>query len=272
MRRVLVAVVTLAAALLGVPSLAGAATPVSHSAPPVTYSALGDSYATGVGAPPYDLGANCLRSSRGYPALWRSTHAVASFDLLACSGAKTTDLLATQIPALSPNADLVTVTIGGNDVGFAPVVTNCTIAPTDEECAAVVHGAEVFAVFGLSQELNTTYDAIRAKAPKAKVVVLGYPRLFDTSTATCSQPFVPDEARRSVLNQGADVLDEVIRTVADYHGFAFVDVRGAFAGHGVCSADPWINPPTVPPATENYHPTAVGYRSGYLPALDAVTG
>ena len=54
-------------------------------------------------------------------------------------------------------------------------------------------------------------------------------------------------------------------------GFAFVDVRDEFAGHGVCSPDPWINGPRVPTFIGPYHPTQQGYRDGYLAALDATS-
>jgi hypothetical protein len=102
------------------------------------------------------------------------------------------------------------------------------------------------------------------------VVVLGYPRLFDLAP-TCADPQVPNVARRTKLNEGADVLDGVIQSVSQRFGFYFGDVRGEFGGHGVCSADPWINGPSVPTVVGPYHPNQTGYRNGYLVALDVVT-
>ncbi len=68
------------------------------------------------------------------------------------------------------------------------------------------------------------------------------------------------------------MLNTVIqKTVSQQPGFSFVDVRGRFASHGVCSADPWINGPSVPPFVGPYHPNQTGYRDGYLDALDAET-
>lgn len=265
MRRVLVAVLVLAAALLAPATVADAATGVR-------YAALGDSYSAGVGAPPPDLDAACLRSSRGYPPLWRRSHPVSEFDFLACSGATTSDVRATQVPALPADADLVTITIGGNDAGFARVLEACTFAATDDQCRTVVDAAETFIAVVISRRLARTYDAIHDAVPHARLVVLGYPRLFEL-TDTCANPLVPDKARRSALNQGADVLDETIRRVAARHNAAFADVRDRFAGHGVCSTDtPWINAPLLFASVGSYHPNATGYRSGYLPALNAVTG
>jgi hypothetical protein len=94
--------------------------------------------------------------------------------------------------------------------------------------------------------------------------VLGYPRLFD-ETPNCAG--VPNQARRALLNHGADTLNASIRKTAARLGAEFVDVRPAFEGHGVCSADPWINGPAAAGA---YHPTARGYADGYVRPLLAV--
>ncbi|MGH3867344.1 MAG: SGNH/GDSL hydrolase family protein [Pseudonocardiaceae bacterium] len=237
----------------------------------VDYAALGDSYSSGVGAPPYDLDPACQRSSRGYPPLWAATHNPASFEFAACSGAKTADVLATQISVLQPSTDLVTITIGGNDAGFAPVLATCTVAKSDRTCAAAVDIAEGFERSVLPDRLDRTYAAIRRAAPHARVIVLGYPRLFDLAPS-CTDPLAPNLTRRTKINHGGDVLNNVIQqAVSRQSGFSFVDVRGQFTGHGVCSADPWINGPSVPTLVGPYHPNQTGYRDGYLPALDAAT-
>lgn len=104
------------------------------------------------------------------------------------------------------------------------------------------------------------------------MIVLGYPRLFEL-TPSCADPLAPNLTRRSKLNEGADVLNTVIQqTVGQHPGFGFADVRIRFAGHGVCSADPWINGPSVPAFVGPYHPNEAGYRDGYLDALNQATG
>ncbi len=237
----------------------------------VDYAALGDSYSSGVGAPPYDLDPVCQRSSRGYPPLWAAAHHPASFEFAACSGAKTADVLATQISVLQPSTGLVTITIGGNDAGFAPVLQTCTVATSDRSCATAVDIAEAFEQSVLPERLDRTYAAIRRAAPQARVIVLGYPRLFDLSPS-CTDPYAPNLTRRRKINHGADVLNDVIyRAVSRQSGFSFSDVRDRFTGHGVCSADPWINGPSVPPLVGPYHPNQMGYQDGYLPALNAAT-
>jgi lysophospholipase L1-like esterase len=240
-----------------VPSTAGAA-PATGAG---DYVALGDSYSSGVGTGVYDPASGaCARSPLSYPPRWDA----------ACSGAKTADVLANQISALQTATDLVTITIGGNDAGFGPVLQTCTAAQSDSTCVAAVDTAEAFDRSVLRDRLARTYTAIRQAAPHAQVVVLGYPRLFDLAPS-CADPRVPNVARRTKLNEGADVLDGVIQSVSQQFGFYFGDVRDQFAGHGVCSADPWINGPSAPTVVGPYHPTQAGYRSGYLAVLDGVT-
>lgn len=241
----------------------------STTLPPAAhYVALGDSYSSGVGAPPYDLDTTCQRSSQSYPPLWAEEHHPATFVFVACSGAKTTDVLISQSKAIRSDTDLVTITIGGNDAGFAPVLQTCTVAPSDATCIAAVNVAEIFVLFVLPNLLAQTYAAIRHAAPHAQVIVLGYPRLFEL-TSSCDDPLAPDLVRRTKLNEGADTLDGVISSVSRWFGFDFEDVRGRFAGHGVCSgSNSWINGPSVPATVGPYHPNATGYHEGYLPAVD----
>jgi lysophospholipase L1-like esterase len=266
MRRILV-LVTFAALLVGGLAPTAAA---DIGAPEVDLVALGDSYAAGVGAPPYSPTDPCLRSQASYPELWAAERHPRSFAFVACSGATTTDVLANQVSAVNRRTDLVTITVGGNDVGFTPVLAGCTVADTDVECAKLVAGAEVVARYVLPFRLAKVYLAVRARAPRARVVVLGYPRLFDVTQDCASLP-VPNASRRASLNRGADVLDDSIRRTAEALGLHFADVRAAFAGHGVCGQDPWIVVPASPPSPDVYHPTATGYSQGYLPALEAAT-
>ena len=235
------------------------------------YVALGDSYSSGVGTGVYDAASGaCQRSPLSYPPLWVAEHHPASFAFVACSGARTADVRANQISALQPTTDVVTITIGGNDAGFGPVLQTCTAAQSDRTCLAAVDAAEAFERTVLRDRLARTYAAIRAAAPHAHVIVLGYPRLFEL-TPSCADPLAPNLTRRQKLNEGADVLNSVIHSVSQQYGLSFTDVRDRFAGHGVCSTNPWINGPSMPATVGPYHPNQTGYRDGYLDALDATT-
>src|SRR6266540_3931438 len=218
------------AALLGAVAAVVAISP-AWAAAPITYAALGDSYSSA-----------------------------------ACSGATTADVLNNQLGVLSAATTLVTITIGGNDAGFVSVVTTCLLG-TDGACAFAVNNAKSFATGTLPARLDRTYAAIRSRAPHATVIVLGYPHLFE-QTASCGL-FGLNLTKRRTLNSAADTLAGVLAARAAAARDTFVDVRGSFAGHGICGSQPWINSTTWP-VTDSYHPTSNGYRFGYLPALVGV--
>jgi len=258
--RALAALVALLAAALGAvltPSTAQAAAAVN-------YVALGDSYSSGVGAGPYDL-STCLRSQKSYAPLWAAANAVTSFRFAACGGAVTSDVISNQVGSLSASTTLVTITIGGNDAGFANVITSCRFGSA-ATCTSAVNESKAFATATLPGRLDATYAAIRNRAPNARLIVLGYPRLFETGSCGL---LAMSTYKRTILNEAADVLATVISGRARAAGATFADTRPYFAGHGVCAGDPWIN--DISGVIEAYHPDADGYRLGYLPALNAVT-
>ncbi|MET7834990.1 SGNH/GDSL hydrolase family protein [Micromonospora sediminicola] len=259
-RRVRTALAAVLAAVLGAVLLPGAA-----RAATVNYVALGDSYSSGVGAGPYDL-STCLRSQKSYAPLWAAAHAVTSFRFPACGGAVTADVRNNQVGQLSASTTLVTITIGGNDAGFADVMTSCRFGSTSS-CESAVAGAKAFATATLPGRLDATYTAIRERAPNARLVVLGYPRLFETGYCGL---LAMSSYKRTILNQAADVLNGVTADRAGAAGATFVDARPYFTGHGVCAAEPWIR--DVSGVIEAYHPNASGYRYGYLAALTAAIG
>ena len=82
---------------------------------------------SGTGTGSYDLDSACQRSSKAYGPLWASAHGAASFKFVACSGAKTSDVKANQISALSSSTTLASISIGGNDAGFASVMQTCVL-------------------------------------------------------------------------------------------------------------------------------------------------
>ncbi|AUS77764.1 lipase [Actinoalloteichus sp. AHMU CJ021] len=250
---------TLAGAALAVATAVSVA-PAAVAQQDLAYVALGDSYVSGTGIGQYDPDSgNCQRSPLAYPELWASENA-ASLTFAACSGATTDDLLANQIGALDPSTDLVSVSIGGNDAGFASVITTCTIG-TSQGCADAVAGAQAFIADELPARLDATYAAISSSAPNAEVVVIGYPHLFSAGTCLVSNE------RRTLLNETADLLADVTNTHAGAAGFTFADARPAFQGRGYCASGAWINGPMLP-LTESYHPNANGHANGYLPVLN----
>jgi lysophospholipase L1-like esterase len=251
-------------AVLALVALLAVAIPASAAGD--NYVALGDSYSSGTGAGDYGDSGSCKRSANSYAQLWADAHSVSSFTFAACSGAVTSDVLNGQVNSLSGDTTFVTITIGGNDAGFTDVMIDCTLG-SDDSCIDRVNEASDFAQTTLSGRLDQTYAAIRSAAPSAQVVVLGYPHFYQVP-GTCSVGL--SDVKRQAIDGGADTLDSVISDRASAAGFSFVDVRGSFSGHEICSDDVWLHSVTVP-VDESYHPTAAGQSGGYYAPLNSAT-
>jgi lysophospholipase L1-like esterase len=248
--------------------LLGAAPPAQAAAP--SYVALGDSYSSGTGARTYlDDGTTCQRSVYAYPALLASAKGYA-LTFRACSGATTSDVVSRQVSALDAGTDLVSITAGGNDIGFTDLIIACggTFSPT---CSSAVATANNRITSELPGKLDAVYAAIRAGAPNARAVaVLGYGRFFG-SNLSCAAAKGITSTEAGLLNGIADNLDAVIGARAAAAGFSYVSAIGPFTGHDVCAADPWLNGRgySLP---DIFHPTRSGYRNGYAPMVRSVFG
>ncbi len=265
-----VAVAAAAAALPALVTTAQAAVLPAAAPPAVRYVALGDSYSAGVGAGDYySSSGSCDRSAYAYPALWAAAHHPASYVSEACSQATTGSVISGQLPALSPATTLVSLTIGGNDVGFVPVMATCVILPTSF-CVNAVRTAESEIRADLPAELNQLLAAISAAAPNARVVVLGYPVPYDLSaSSSCIGLSATD---RSDLNQAANQLDGQLQAAATRYGDAFADVRSAFDGHQICDSGSWLNSVNWLDLGASYHPTAAGEARAYGKVFSAAAG
>lgn len=255
----------LAASALALPfALAPAA-----SASSVNYVALGDSYSSGVGAGSYTSSSgSCDRSTNAYSQLWANANAPASYVSVACSGATTSTVISGQLSALSTSTTLVSITVGGNDIGFSSVMETCVLDGSD--CVSAVDNAESEAENQLPGELNSVLAGIKADAPNARVVVLDYPELYDLSKS--SSCIGLSTSNRTVLNQGAQILDSEIQAAAGRYGDVFADVANQFAGHEICDSSSWLHSVNVLDISESYHPTAAGQADGYYPVFSAAAG
>lgn len=243
------------------------ASPVYAGAEDVDMVGLGDSYAAGVGSRSYDPDSGaCQRSSYGYAAQ-DAARIGANLTFVACSGATTANVMADQIDSVEAGTDVVTLTVGGNDIGFVPVLTECAQPFWSSNCNGAIDTAEAKIRDELPGALDTVYSEISSRAPDATVVVTGYPHLFMGEDCNAATFFSPAEEER--LNATADLLNATIRAEAEEHGFTFVDPTDAFIGHAVCDDDAWINGFSNP-VSDSYHPNAAGHTAyadlveGYL--------
>ena len=137
LRRLTAALLTLAAAL----GLTLASSPPAHAAGE-SYVALGDSYSSGVGTRSYiDDGTSCQRSTLAYPSLLAAQRGYA-LDFRACSGATVADVTNSQLGALNSGTSFVTISVGGNDAGFADVLTECALPGWASDCDGAIDGAQ----------------------------------------------------------------------------------------------------------------------------------
>lgn len=261
--RLLSGLVTMVIALAGFVTVG--ALPAAANSGDVQYVALGDSYAAGVGAPPYadDI---CLQSNNGYPELLNSEKSIHLRANATCSGATTSEVADTQLSALKPGTRLVTVTVGGNDLGFAGLAAKC-LTGTEADCRDAIQIA-VGRLGMLGGDLTDLYAEVADEAPKAQIVVTGYPLLFEPPADGD-----PNEEIINAFNEATALLNATIKQAVgaaqavaaardDGVEIVYVDVTAAFEGHGIGSLDPFINGPTpgVPGAVP-FHPNADGYAA-----------
>lgn len=236
----------------------------AFAAPPA-YTALGDSYSSGVGTRSYySDGTSCQRSSYAYPVL-DAARLGATLTFAACSGAKVADVLNKQAGSLNAGTTYVTVSAGGNDIGWVDVIARCAL-PWPYTCWDQINAANAAIRNTLPGRLDTLYTAIHTRAPNARVVVVGYPRLFNESNCQSLARISPGE--QAAMNDSADLLATTIGARAAAHGFRFADPRGPFTGHAVCDSVEWINGLSNP-VSESYHPNRTGHSNGYAPLVAA---
>ena len=277
---------------------AGNALAPGQTEPVVEYVALGDSYASGEGVDPYTSDTKkrfgCHRSTRAYSELVRATGVTLRRRSFACSGAVTANVgllgsdgsITGKIQRTSEGAiqldrlteadwrqvGLVTITIGGNDARFEPVLAECTVVACERGRRAERIERRVTNL--LPSFLARTYAAIARRAPQATVVVVGYPRLFPgpgQAQPLCFANKLP-RVRQLFLNRVSSQLRDVIARRTRRAGFFFLDVAPTFAGHEPCGPkDDWIfglsrglDRGVV--SVKSYHPNRDG-QEGYARAL-----
>ena len=255
----------LAAGLAALAMAAGLAAAPAQAGDKTKYIALGDSYAAGQGAGPYQDD-TCYRSENTYSELAADVKDIRLVRNAACSGKTTQEVVSTQLRQLNRSTELVTITAGGNNLGFGTIVTSCGSA----EPALVAACGEASATAAgkissgqLAGEVAAMIRSVQAAAPNAKIVVTGYPRLFDPVEAT--HPMASFIAQATLLADGLNwsLANAAEATDTKKHRVQFVDVRDAFAGHGIYSEVPWINGAIPASPADSFHPNAEGYEAYY---------
>lgn len=265
-RIALIALVILASLAMVVAVIQGRRTP---SGVP-EYVALGSSFAAGAGLGPLEPGSPtlCARSVNGYPQQLARLRGLKIVDM-SCGGAMTRHLLhggqvfqGPQIRTIGPGTRLVTITVGGNDVGYVGdlslLAARKARTPFGWLVRTLWEGPEALGERDFARvesELAATLSAVRERAPGATIVVVAYPALVPAAD-TCAGIGLT-EAEAAFMRRVGDRLAATSRSVARNQGVVLVDMHLLGASHDACSETPWTSGwPSANGAP--FHPTRRG--------------
>ncbi|MFF1637641.1 SGNH/GDSL hydrolase family protein [Streptomyces sp. NPDC058246] len=240
------------------------------------YVALGDSYTSGP-LIPRQVDANCARSDHNYPSIVAADRDTATFTDVSCGGATTDEMWKAQgtngpqLDAVQRDTDLVTLQIGGNDIGFSSIISTCAGLSSKDlpgnPCQQYYGSTGVdqltLRIIETAPKVSRVLRAVHARAPHARVVVVGYPDLLPDDGSGCypSVPFATKDF--PYLRDTGKRLNLMLRTVALLNRAEYVDTYGPTVGHDMCKApaDRWIEPlrPASPAAPA--HPNAKGQEA-----------
>jgi len=262
------------------------------------YVALGDSYTAGPFIPqqlPGPLG--CFRSSADYPAFLAAYLQVKTFTDVSCSAARSEHMFTPQtgslpgapvqntnkpqLDALKKDTNLVTLGIGGNDFGlFGEMIDQCADLAKDDPDGAPCK--EHFTVNGVDTKIRdakriqanieNVLRNIKARSPKARVVVVGYLRILP-ETGTCTDvPFAKGDYAWGMKVHRQ--LNASLKAAAVKYRATYVDMFPVSRGHDVCAGDAaWVNGATVKPhEAMNYHPYRIGMQNIAAQTFRTLTG
>ncbi|MBW5481470.1 SGNH/GDSL hydrolase family protein [Streptomyces bambusae] len=257
------------------------------------YVALGDSYAAGAGIPGQSAGL-CFRSDRNYASLVAARLAPAVTRDVTCGAAKLKHLTephrypvigqvnAPQLDALTSRTRLVTITLGGNDLGtsdlgLGDIVVRCValaaVHPVGSPCRSSYGNTLHERADEAGPRIAAALQEIRRRSPEAKIVITGYPSILPENAWDClfRQPVTVSDA--AYLRDVVKYLNGVIAERAEANGATYVDTHTPTLGHDICQSPSqrWIegilpHQPTMP-----VHPNARGEQAmadAVLAALD----
>jgi lysophospholipase L1-like esterase len=271
--------------LLALLALAFAVTATAARA--ANYVALGDSYAAGPLIPNPLLPLGCLKSSNNY------AHQAApgiglSLRDATCSGAKTNHMTEPQnvepdgpnppqFNSLNAETTVVTLTIGGNDIGFSEVAESCiTINPFSHPCLDKYNAGGVdqlkARIEATAPKVAAVLQGIHTRSPAAKIYVLNYPAIFPETGFGCWPQMPIGFQDVPYLRATEQRLNNMLATQSAANGATLVNWYGASIGHDACkgSSTRWVEPLVPGNAAAPIHPNKTGMTGGANALLAAV--
>ncbi|MFY9488736.1 MAG: SGNH/GDSL hydrolase family protein [Solirubrobacterales bacterium] len=278
----------------GNPVAGAAAPPLRPIDPPVNYVSIGDSYTAGQGVAVQLSPATprCRRSSNSYPRLVESKlemrvgvegDDVVSLTDASCSAATTTHLTTSQwtgsgynppqlnfiqSPTGPVNTDYVSIGLGANDARLLGILNNCRDATTSrlETCEQAMQRnnrnpfAEIAAV---TSKIDQTIALVRQRAPRAVILVVGYPALVPSAGSAACQPVMGLTPTDMVyFDRVHRALNSTLAAAAAARMVRYVDTYTPSIGHDACQSVSarWMEPPIAGAALPGDHPNAKGHR------------
>jgi lysophospholipase L1-like esterase len=247
--------------------------------PPTSYVALGDSYTAGPVIPTQRTDyPGCLRSDHNYPALIRPSIAQPVFRDASCSGAQTKDMTGSQ--DVDPNPDnppqfdrldtrtrVVTLGIGGNDIGFTEIAKSCASpTPTGTPCQDkwVKDGDNLISarITATAPKVAAVLQSIHSRSPQARVYVVGYPAILPERGPGCwpTMPITPGDV--PFLRAVQKELNSMLEAQAATNDAVYVDTYTPSIGHDACQLVTvrWIEPVVPVNPAAPIHPNLAGMQ------------
>jgi hypothetical protein len=255
-------------------ALIALALPAAASAAP-NYVALGDSYVAGPFIPVWIPPWGCLKSDHNYAHLSAPDLGLALHDP-SCSGAETEDMTQTQGVSPQPNppqfdaidadTQVVTLGIGGNDIGFSSLAQDCfssqpsTGSPCKDRYTAGGTDEISDRINATGPKVADVLQGIHTRAPNARVYVVNYPAIFPDTGPGC-YPILPVADGDAVwLRDKEKELNAMLATQSAANNAGLVDWYTASIGHDACQPPgiKWVEGPVPMNAAAPVHPNLLG--------------
>lgn len=245
----------------------------------VRYVSLGDSYTAGPLIPNQQTNpTGCLRSDHNYPHLVATSLDGALLADVSCSGATTNNMTQSQsvtggtnqpqFDALKPDTQAVSLTIGGNDIGFTSIAETCASlvnAGTPCQDKYVVNGDDQIAdrINATAPKLAAVLSGIRARSPRATVFVLGYLDILPDNGQGCYPQMPMTDGDVPYLRDKEKQLNAMIQSVTVASGDVFVDAYAGSIGRDACKLPTvrWVEPVVPVNPAAPIHPNQAGMRA-----------
>jgi lysophospholipase L1-like esterase len=251
------------------------------------YTALGDSYAAGPLIPTPVLPLGCLKSDHNYPHVAAPSIGLTLRDA-SCSGATTVNMTnpqnvspdgpnPPQLNSLDASTTVVSLTIGGNDIGFSEVAESCiTLNPFSSPCKSKYNsgGKDQLAerIAATAPKVAAVLQGIHSRAPAAKIYLVNYPAIFPETGSGCWPQMPISFTDAPYLRSTEQGLNAMLATQAAANGATLVNWYQASIGHDACksTSNRWVEPLVPGTLAAPIHPNKRGMEGGAAALVAAV--